>query len=588
MGIAGSNSLSKLALICVLFIAQWHLQTVRVTGDNWKNIIDSDGAGYYGYLPAIFIFKSFDYQLKQSADAKTLNKKEHLGGAIKYYYGEALLLLPFFTIADMITQSIDLTERTGYTFYYQLFCALAGIFYLFLGLVMLRSLLLRMHFSDGITAFALLLIFLATQLYYYSLHAPVMSHVYSFAMVATLLNLYHLQLIRYNVRRWLLISIVATLIVIIRPVNAIFILAFLPLSGSWEKSKEFTKLFLHSGKVIVFFSCLIGALLIFGQSFMYYIQTGKWWVYSYGDEGFNWFEPHVMDMLFSYRKGLFVYAPILLFSIPGIWVLSKRQSPYWSITWLFLMFSFLYVSSSWWYWAYGGSFGMRPFIDAYPLFILPIAAFFEFVCRYLVSKIVVIAGAILLAVFQLFQTYQYITNVLPYEFITKEKYWHLFLKHSHQFQYVYPPDNEFRLPKQPGTVYFETALIGQDSIIELSSIGEAKADRFEIIAREWAAVIPLDTLKDTLYAEVSAEINMEECDSDASLVTAFQEDWKAYFWERNYLVHQITQKNNWSAVRFILPLPNYRPPLSFFTISLHNNNTSKIQARKLRVRIFSE
>jgi hypothetical protein len=241
-----------------------------------------------------------------------------------------------------------------------------------------------------------------------------MSHVYSFAMVAALLNLYHLQLIRYNVRRWLLIAFVASLIVLIRPVNAIFILAFLPLSGSWKKSKEFIEAFFYSGKVTILLSFLIFILFIFGQSFLHYLQTGNWWVYSYGEEGFNWLNPHFIDVLFSYRKGLFVYAPILMLSLPGIWVLSKRASPYWSITWLFLMFTFLYVTSSWWYWAYGGSFGMRPFIDAYPLFVIPFAAFLEFSFKYLFSKLFVIAACTCLAFLQLFQTYQYNTNVLPY------------------------------------------------------------------------------------------------------------------------------------------------------------------------------
>jgi hypothetical protein len=56
MGILGRNSLSKLVLFGILLIGQWHLQWVRLPNDNWQHIIQSDGEGYYAYLPAVFIF----------------------------------------------------------------------------------------------------------------------------------------------------------------------------------------------------------------------------------------------------------------------------------------------------------------------------------------------------------------------------------------------------------------------------------------------------------------------------------------------------------------------------------------------------
>lgn len=64
------------------------------------------------------------------------------------------------------------------------------------------------------------------------------------------------------------------------------------------------------------------------------------------------------------------------------------------------------------------------------------------------------SGFLVLALFQLFQAYQYNTNVLPDEYINKAKYGHLFLKHGHQFHCIYPPDHEFRLSKETWQALF--------------------------------------------------------------------------------------------------------------------------------------
>jgi hypothetical protein len=40
-------------------------------------------------------------------------------------------------------------------------------------------------------------------------------------------------------------------------------------------------------------------------------------------------------------------------------------------------------------------------------------------------------------------------------------------------------------------------------VIELYSNHELAFDRYEILAEKWSTVMPLDSLKDTLYAEFS-------------------------------------------------------------------------------------
>ena len=49
----------------------------------------------------------------------------------------------------------------------------------------------------------------------------------------------------------------------------------------------------------------------------------------------------------------------------------KRKNP-WFLSALIMLPFIIYLFSSWWCWWFGGGFGMRPMIDYYPLFIIPI------------------------------------------------------------------------------------------------------------------------------------------------------------------------------------------------------------------------
>jgi hypothetical protein len=87
---------------------------------------------------------------------------------------------------------------------------------------------------------------------------------------------------------------------------------------------------------------------------------------------------------------------------------------------------------------------------------------------------------------------------------------------------------------------------------------------------------------------VSAEVFMEDNSSDACFVVNLQQNWQAYFWERRFLVHQVINSDEWTDVKFVVPMPEEIKEDSYFVVSMHNRNEEIIKARKLRVRIFSE
>ena len=68
---------------------------------------------------------------------------------------------------------------------------------------------------------------------------------------------------------------------------------------------------------------MLGIMAI--QSVIYKLSTGYFWVYSYGEEGFNFGSPHFIDILFSYKKGLFLYTPIYLIALLGLYFMYKKN-----------------------------------------------------------------------------------------------------------------------------------------------------------------------------------------------------------------------------------------------------------------------
>ncbi|MCI5054600.1 MAG: hypothetical protein MRY83_00760, partial [Flavobacteriales bacterium] len=90
------------------------------------------------------------------------------------------------------------------------------------------------------------------------------------------------------------------------------------------------------------------------------------------------------------------------------------------------LFIFLYITSSWHQWYYGGSFGLRPFIDIYAIMFLPIA----FWLREKKGNIRKISLGFMLCSLVLcqIQTYQYRYHIIHWSEMNFETYKQVFLK----------------------------------------------------------------------------------------------------------------------------------------------------------------
>ena len=401
--------------------------------DNKKSgIIRSDGLGYYSYLPAMFIHGDYTQSFLEKA-----YKDNYKDGSIpeymqivndrpvdKYFFGVAVLIYPFFILAHLLSLLFGQVPD-GYSIIYQYFVGFAAIFYVFLACIFISKLLRHYIISSGIIFLINISMVFGTNLFHYTVLEPSMSHAYSFAMVAGFLYFTKEVIATQNAKYLLGVFITLALITLIRPVNALVILIIPFLSGTPETLINSFKLILKEYKVVII-SALIAVGIVFLQCLLWYMQTGKWIVYAYTYERFYFDKPEILNVLFSYRKGLFVWTPLLFISLTGIiFLLRKMKFAFLSVV-LFLGI-LVYIVSSWYMWYYGMSFGFRPLIDFFPVFAVLLALGFN-LFKSKIAKYVMVFFCLGCIYVNQVQAYQYRHFILHWSVMSKEKYWKVFLK----------------------------------------------------------------------------------------------------------------------------------------------------------------
>lgn len=407
----------------------WVTSNLHWGKDKWNGILESDAKGYYAYLPAVFIYGDLNFgfleqiQEKYPAPHIDYDYRANAEGVLvnKYYAGTALSQLPFFLVADGLT-AISGGDRDGYSKWYLMSVNWGALFYLFLGLFYLRKLLLYWKVPDGAVALLILATLFGTNLFVYSVVEPGMSHVYSFGWMSLLIYLFIKFQKKASSARLMLMALILGLIVLIRPINLMILFALPFLAGDLGTLLSFFRFDLKRvAMVLIPFFAVVSIQLI-----IYKISTGSFWVYSYNRETFDFGSPHFFDILFSYKKGLFLYTPLYFLCFMGLIPIWKNNRfRFWS--WLGFFVLITYVFSSWWMWFYGGSFSGRVYVEYLPLFILLLGVAF----RDIKNKGIKIAMGItitLLVVLCQIQSYQYRYYIIHYSEMTKEKYWDVFLE----------------------------------------------------------------------------------------------------------------------------------------------------------------
>lgn len=426
----------------------------------WRGqVINSDGLGYYDYLPSVFIYNDLHKTEKETTanpvyhDLRDDYLVEFEGRKVdKYPCGVAVMISPIFLAAHAYAL-ISNNEADGYTKPYQFSVFLAALLFGFAGLLYLRKLLQFYTSSPWLIFVVQAITVFATAIPHFIYFDSSYSHIYSFFAVTAFL--YHIKAFSTGLNRNNLIAagILYGLIVILRQPNGI-ILVFIPfLLGSWNTCKSFIReLFSRIGLLLV---AVASAGLVMGiQLLAWYVQTGHPLVYSYQGEGFNFLHPEIINVLFSYRKGLFIYTPVLLIAMAGslYWIKEKRYFEF--AAWFLFFLSVTYIISAWWCWHYGCSYGQRPYVDFYSVFSFPLLNLLQH--ARLILRLTLALVLAFVVYLNIIQTWQYKSYIFDWIEMDRTKYWEVFLRQETKYRGLF-------WKKDFSSAYQESALVAMSS-----------------------------------------------------------------------------------------------------------------------------
>ncbi|MDX9695651.1 MAG: hypothetical protein RBT49_07645 [Bacteroidales bacterium] len=446
-----NNKYTLVVFILVIIVYTWTVFNIS----KWRKnqVINNDAVSYYSYLPAAFIYKdlsfSFVDSLPKDFEGRIWFQTTPSGDRVqKMTMGLSVLYAPFFFAAHSIAHIADL-KANGYSEIYGMFLCFAGLFYGLLGLFILSKILLR-YFNDKITALVILILAFGTNFFYYVTNEGEMSHAFSFF----LFSLFFYFSLQWNknqsIKNTIALGLTGGLIILVRPTNGIaFLIPILFGIYNLNTLRSACNLFIKNWFKLLIIGLIV--FLIFLPQLLYWkFATGNYLFYSYGNEGFFFSNPQIINGLFSYRKGWLIYTPIMIFALIGLPMLFFKAKEFFYPIIIYFGIN-IFIIFSWWSWWYGGGFGARPLIESYVFLSIPLAVFIDFIFKQ-IKPVKYIAGVLIIMMLclNLFQTWQYRRTIIHWDSMTKEAYCAVFGKQHF-------PENYSKLIKSPD---YENAIKG--------------------------------------------------------------------------------------------------------------------------------
>ncbi len=411
------------------------------------NVLAYDVFGYYMYLPL-----SFKYHDLTIHDYATLDKLMNIyypsetfyqavkwdngNWVMRYPIGLSILYAPFYFIADFIAPYTSY-KADGFSQPYQLSILYGCLFYTLVGLHFIKKTLL-LFISDGACALTLLCIGIGTN---YFLHVAIhgqgaMSHNILFSLYAITFYLTIKWHQTYSIKYIILLGITIGITALCRA-SEIICLIIPVMYGITNKQSLHNKIALllkYKTQILIFTLIIIGIGFI--QFGYWKYSSGHFFINPYGSgnpgEGFEFTSPHILKVLFSFRKGWFIYSPLMLLAMYGLWRLYKDNKILFACVSIYFFIN-LYIVSSWSCWWYGSCFGNRALIASYSTLCIPLGYAIDHILKNK-FKYVFFRIMIILIGFNLFQSWQMSEGILDSTNMSRDYYFSTFFQTNHPNQ----------------------------------------------------------------------------------------------------------------------------------------------------------
>ena len=371
--------------------------------------LQSDGFYYYAYLRSLAFDRDVDftndYRLLGLGDKTYLFQPTRTGHAHSAWtIGPAVVWAPFFAAGHVVAGRLHAAgadvavDGTSYP-YRQAIC-IASLFYGLLGCWFCYKLTSRFN-TPLISAAAVALTVTGSFMLWYLVKEPSMTHASSMASIAAFTWAWAATRERRTLAWWAGLGLLAGLMTLIRWQNALFMLlpgwdAVLLLVAAWRagNAQAIRDTLVRSA---VFLACAVLAFL--PQMLAWRSIYGSLIARSPVGPEIRWFQPHIVDILWSARNGLLSTSPILYPAAIGLIGFAIAQ-PGVGVPALLAVAVMIYFNACIQDWWGSAGFGGRRFDGIIPLFSLGLAWFIEYaaavVRRHALAAVTAMAGLLVL------------------------------------------------------------------------------------------------------------------------------------------------------------------------------------------------
>lgn len=394
-----------------------------------------DNMGYYNYLSELFVdgdlrMPNLDhYQAIMDTYHNTGSLYQYIpiegetdGFITKYTYGWSLINAPFLYIGHLFAGWLHYPQD-GFSAPYKIAAIISSLFYTLLGLILTRKVLLT-FFNEKLTALLLVILVLGTNYLHMNTSSTGLSHIYIYTFYASLIWFSISFHNKPSTKLALLIGINLGILMAIRPTE--ILAAIIPLFYGITTLSDLKTRFLDFFRLRYYWLAMICVIALYSVQLLYWkYTTGHYLVYTYTNpsEGLDFDKPYILEVLFSFRKGWFIYTPVMLLTAIGFWKLYKLKR---ELFWPLLIFTVvnLYVVSCWTVWWYASSFSQRALEHSYPVYLLVIG--FGLMNLTSIKKTLIYGFIGICISLNLFQTWQMRVGILHGHNMTKAYYFSTF------------------------------------------------------------------------------------------------------------------------------------------------------------------
>ncbi|MBK6824656.1 MAG: hypothetical protein IPG87_17355 [Saprospiraceae bacterium] len=602
-------------LILLIFIISFSSTTKRAD-------IAFDSFGYYFYLPATFLIK--DIQLRDFGKVKFIYKqvtgkdalyqvykvKDNDNCVIRYPMGLAISYSPGFFAGYILSKITDTDLQDGFNAWFRWSVIIWSLLITLIGIWALHKFLLYYVNAKIALLSMTFLVFGTNYLFHSHMSAQgLMSHNYLFTYYSLLLLATRTYFISFKIRYLSLILILCSLITLVR--NSDIFCFLIPLIYGISKIQRQDLPKLHTNLVLKYSLAIIPSILLLSLQLLYWkLVTGSWIYDSYQDnpgQCLDFKQPYILESLFSFRKGLFIYTPISLFFIIGFYFLVKNCQDWFKSIGIFSIVN-IYVIISWTCWWYSDSFGHRAMIPNYVLWSLGFS--------FLLSAsggwrlwLKIIMGFILTAslVLNVFQIWQIRHGIMEGNNVTRDYYLSTFGQTKppsvEQRSLLLPEDDpeiKDTLPEYfHGKVYKEMTFNLGSRLLYISEnlnyLSDSSRPRFKILNAQnsfsEAISIPNQYLNNADYKWIRLKAQMH-CKSDTSLskilLAAHMENkGKIYRWKVSKLSNTRWEKDGFFQINFWYMVEKVQRNKDIFKAFCWNQEQTPVEFISLTAEIYS-